>query len=42
VVDLDTALGEQLFDVAAGPAIPELPAHRHGDHLTREAVTGRR
>jgi len=28
VVDLDAALGEQLFDVAVGQAEAQIPAHR--------------
>jgi hypothetical protein len=34
VVDLDSSLGQQLFDVAIGQPVSEVPADRHGDHLT--------
>jgi hypothetical protein len=37
VVDIDTALGQQFLDIAVGQAIPEVPAHRHHDHIRREA-----
>jgi hypothetical protein len=40
VIDLDAALDQQFLDVAVGQAVPELPAHRHRDHLTREAIPG--
>jgi hypothetical protein len=37
VIDLDTALGQQLLDVATRQAVPQIPAHRHRNHLRREA-----
>jgi hypothetical protein len=33
VVDLDTAFGEELFDVAVGQAEALVPADRNDDHL---------
>jgi len=34
VVDLDTTLGEKLFEVPVGQQpVPEVPAHRQQDHL---------
>ena len=40
MVDLDTAFGEQLFDVAVGEAKAQVPADRQHDHIRREAETG--
>jgi hypothetical protein len=40
MVDLDAALGKQLFDVAVGEAKAEVPADRQHDHIRREAETG--
>jgi len=40
VVDLDAALGEELFDVPVGQAEAQVPADRQGDDLGREAVPG--
>jgi hypothetical protein len=34
VIDADATLGEQLFDVAVGQAVTQVPAHRHCDHIT--------
>jgi hypothetical protein len=36
VVDLDTALGQQLLDVPIGQAVAEVPADRDRDHLRWE------
>jgi hypothetical protein len=36
VVDSDTALSQQLLDVAVGQAIPQVPANRGRDHLRRD------
>jgi hypothetical protein len=36
VVDLDTAFGEQFFDVAEGQAETQVPADRQHDHIGRE------
>lgn len=36
MVDLDAALGEQLFDIAVGQSVAEVPAHGDRDHLTRK------
>jgi hypothetical protein len=40
VIDLDAALGEELFDVAVGKTEPQVPADRQGDDLGREPVPG--
>jgi hypothetical protein len=40
VVDLDAALGQQLFDVAIGQAEAEVPADRDDDDVGREAEAG--
>ena len=37
VVDLDTSLGEQLFDVAIGQAVARVPADRKDDDVGWEA-----
>jgi hypothetical protein len=37
VVDLDTALDEQLLDVTIGQVQPQIPADRDHDDLGREA-----
>ena len=42
VVDSNAAFGQQLFDIAVGQAVAQLPPHRDRDHLPREAVAGRR
>ena len=36
VVYGDTALGQQFLHVAVGQAVPQVPAHRDRDHLSRE------
>ena len=36
MIDLDTTLGQQFFDVTVGQAVAQIPAHRHHDHLRRE------
>jgi hypothetical protein len=36
IVDLDPTLGEQLFDVAVGEAVPQVPAQGEDDDLGRE------
>ena len=41
VVDLDTAFGEELFDVAVGQAEAQIPADRQHDHIMREAETAK-
>jgi hypothetical protein len=38
MVDVDTSIGQQLLDVAIRQAVAQVPAHRYGDDLTREAV----
>ena len=40
VVDIDAALVEELLDVAVGQAEPQVPPHRQGDDLGREAEPG--
>jgi hypothetical protein len=40
VVDLDAALGEELFDVAVGQAEAQVPADRQHDDIGREAEAG--
>ena len=42
VIDRDTSLGEQLLDVPVGQAVPQVPPHRHRDHLAREPETSER
>jgi hypothetical protein len=40
---VDAAFGEQLLDVAKREVVAQIPAHRHHDHLGREAeARGRR
>jgi hypothetical protein len=41
VVDLDTAVGEELLDVAVGQAEAEVPADRDDDDVGREAEAGK-
>src|ERR1019366_7449868 len=36
VINGDTALGQQFFDVPAGQSVPQVPADRDRDHLRRE------
>jgi hypothetical protein len=36
VIHRDAALSEQLFDVAVGQAVPQVPPDRERDHLLRE------
>jgi hypothetical protein len=40
VVDLDPALGEELFHVPVGEAEPQVPPDGQGDDLGREPVPG--
>jgi hypothetical protein len=40
VVDLDPALGEQLFDVAVGQAEAQVPPNRQHNYIRREAEPG--
>jgi hypothetical protein len=42
VVDLDTALGQQVLDVAVGQPVADVPADREGDHLRWEPEPGER
>jgi hypothetical protein len=42
VVDVDPALGQQLFEIAVGKAIAQIPAHRQHDHLGRKPEPGER
>ena len=43
MIDLDTALGQQLLDIAIREAVAKVPAHREDDDLPREteALEGR-
>jgi hypothetical protein len=41
VVDLDPALGEELFDVAVGQAEAQVPADREDDDIRWEAEAGK-
>src|SRR5205085_10363225 len=36
MIDLDSAFGQQLFDVAVRQCVPEIPADCHDDHIRRE------
>ena len=38
----DATLGQQLLDLAVGPAVAQVPAHRDRDHFAWEPVTCRR
>jgi hypothetical protein len=42
VIDLDTALGQQLLDVATRQAVTQIPAHHHRNHLRWEAEANER
>jgi hypothetical protein len=42
VVNLDAALGKELFDVAVGQAVAEVSAHRQQDHVRREPESNER
>ena len=42
VIDVDAPLRQELLDIAIGQPEPEVPPHRHHDHLGREAVPGER
>jgi hypothetical protein len=42
VINLDATLGEELFDIAVGQAIAEMPAHRQQDHVWREPEANER
>jgi hypothetical protein len=42
VVAPRSALGQQLFDIAIGQSIPEVPAHRQHDHPQEEPEAGER
>ena len=42
VVDLDTALGQQLLHIAVKQAVAQVPADRHCDHLGWEPEPGER
>jgi hypothetical protein len=42
VIHSDAALGKQLFDVAVGQVVTQVPAHRDRNHLTREPIPGQR
>jgi hypothetical protein len=40
MVDVDAAVGEQLFDVAVGQREAQVPAHRKDDDVGREVEAG--
>ena len=42
MVDLDTALREEFLGIAVGQPVAQIPAHRHQDHLAREAEASER
>ena len=42
VVDLETALGQQILYVSVGQAIMRIPAHRDRDHLRWKPEPGAR
>jgi hypothetical protein len=42
VINLDAAFEQEFFNVAVGPAEPQVPAHRDDDHLGREPEPGER
>jgi hypothetical protein len=42
MVDLDAAFGEEFLDIPVGQPVAQVPAHRHNDHLGREAEPGER
>jgi hypothetical protein len=39
VIDDDTVLSQQFLDIPLGQAVPQVPADRDRDHLTREPET---
>jgi len=42
VINLDTAFGEEFFDVAIRQPVVEVSAHSRQDHLGREPIPGKR
>jgi len=42
VIDVHSPLGKQLLDVTIGQAVPQVPPHRHRDHLARKPETSER
>ncbi len=42
MIDVHSTLEEQLLDVTVGQAVPQVPPHRHRDHLPRESETSER
>ena len=42
VVNLDSTLGEELFDIAIRKAEPQVPPNREDDHIGREPEPGKR
>jgi hypothetical protein len=40
VVDFDAPLGQQLFDIAIGKAVAEIPADGEDDDVGRETEAG--
>src|SRR6185437_2013779 len=41
VINGDAALGQKLFNVPVGQAVPQVPADRHRNHLRREPEAGK-
>ena len=42
VIDLDTALGQELLHIAVGQPVSQVPTHRQQDHLRREPAANKR
>ena len=42
MVDLQFTLGQQLFDIALGKSVAQVPSHYKYDHLPREPEAGER
>jgi hypothetical protein len=42
VIDLDTSLGQEFFDIAVGWAVAQVLADRHHDRFWREPESGER
>jgi hypothetical protein len=42
VINLDAALGQELFDIAVRQPVAEIPAHRQQDHLRQETEARKR
>jgi len=42
VINLDTAFGEEFFNIAIRQPVAEVPAHSQQGHLRREPIPGKR